>query len=541
MSTPSRKTTRLKEMLGGPEPAFLMEAHNGLSARVAEEAGFQGIWASGLSMSAALGVRDSNEASWTQVLEVLEFMSDSTSIPILVDGDTGYGNFNTMRRVVRKLEMRRIAGICIEDKIFPKTNSFIKGTSQPLADVDEFCGKIKAGKDAQEDSDFVVIARVEAFIAGWGLEEALRRAEAYRKAGADAILIHSALRNPSEILSFKREWGNRHPVVIVPTKYYTTPTDVFRDHGFAAIIWANHLMRASLAAMQETAGRIFEDQSLLNVEERVASVSEVFRIQGEPELAEAERLYLPANRRNYTALVLAASRGAELGELTVDKPKCMVEIAGKPLLAHIADTYRSIGIKEITAVRGYCKDRVDLTSISYVDNDEYAGTQEVFSLYQARTALRGNCLVSYGDVLFRKYIPQQLIDMDGDISVAVDANWRDSRNAARTADYVMCSEPSSRESFYRSITLKDIHTDPEARGIHGEWMGFLRMSPEGAAVVTALLDELAAGDPTRFRAMKVPELIRCLLERGHTISVAYTAGHWLDVDSVSDVAVGSSF
>ena len=541
MSEPSRKTTRLRQLLSGPEPSFLMEAHNGLSARVAEEAGFAGIWASGLSISAALGVRDSNEASWTQVLEVLEFMSDATSIPILVDGDTGYGNFNTMRRVVRKLEMRRIAGICIEDKIFPKTNSFIKGTSQPLADIDEFCGKIKAGKDAQEDEDFVLIARVEAFIAGWGLEEALRRAEAYRQAGADAILIHSALRNPSEILRFKEEWGNRHPVVIVPTKYYTTPTDVFRDHGFAAVIWANHLMRASLAAMQETAHQIFKDQSLLNVEERVAPVSEVFRIQGEGELAEAERLYLPANRRNYSALVLAASRGAELGELTADRPKCMVEIAGKPLLAHIADTYRSIGIKDITAVRGYCKTGVNLTSLSYVDNDEYSQTQEVYSLYQARAALQGNCIVSYGDVLFRKYIPQQLIDMPGDISVAVDTNWRESRNAGRTADYVTCSEPHSRESFYRSITLREFHTSSEAAQIHGEWMGFLRLSAEGARIVSDLLEELAGSDQSRFRSMKVPELIRCLVERGHTIGVAYTAGHWLDVDSVADVAVGSSF
>ena len=96
-----------------------------ISAKIVEEAGFKGIWASGLAMSAALGVRDSNEASWTQVLEVLEFMADATQIPILVDGDTGYGNFNNVRRVVQKLCQRGIGGICIEDKLFPKTNSCI--------------------------------------------------------------------------------------------------------------------------------------------------------------------------------------------------------------------------------------------------------------------------------------------------------------------------------------------------------------------------------------------------------------------------------
>ena len=115
----------LRQLLLSPDLSFLMEAHNGLSAKIVEEAGFQGIWASGLSISASLGVRDNNEASWTQVLEVLEFMADATSIPMLVDGDTGFGNFNNVRRLVRKLCDRGVAGVCIEDKLFPKTNSFI--------------------------------------------------------------------------------------------------------------------------------------------------------------------------------------------------------------------------------------------------------------------------------------------------------------------------------------------------------------------------------------------------------------------------------
>src|SRR5450755_4583453 len=98
----TRKSTALRDMLRNPGLHFLMEAHNGLSAKIAEEAGFQGVWGSGLSISAALGVRDNNEASWTQVMEVVEFMADATRVPILLDGDTGYGNFNSMRRLVAK-------------------------------------------------------------------------------------------------------------------------------------------------------------------------------------------------------------------------------------------------------------------------------------------------------------------------------------------------------------------------------------------------------------------------------------------------------
>jgi phosphoenolpyruvate phosphomutase len=274
--------------------SFLMEAHNGLSARIAEEAGFPGVWASGLSISASLGVRDNNEASWTQVLEVVEFMSDATRVPILLDGDTGFGNFNSVRRLVRKLEQRGVAGVCLEDKLFPKTNSFLKGAAQPLAEVEEFCGKIRAAKDTQHCPDFVVVARVESFIAGRGLAEALRRADAYHRAGADAILIHSARPDPAEILAFRREWGDRLPVVIVPTKYYRTPTRVFRDAGFAVVIWANHLMRSALASMQKTAREIYARECLHTVEPAVAPLEEVFRLQDAGEFERAEKRYLPA-------------------------------------------------------------------------------------------------------------------------------------------------------------------------------------------------------------------------------------------------------
>jgi len=288
-----KKTTTFRQMLTSPWLEFIMEAHNGLSAKIVEEAGFKGIWGSGLSISAALGVRDSNEASWTQVLDVLDFMSDATSIPILLDGDTGYGNFNNVRRLVKKLEQRGVAAVCLEDKLFPKTNSLMDHKVQPLDDIDEFAGKIKAGQDSQTDPDFCIVARIEAFIAGWGLPEMLKRAEAYHKAGADALLIHSKLSTPQEILAFTKEWNNRCPLVIVPTMYYATPTEVFREAGISLVIWANHLLRSSIGAMQKTAAQIYKEETLLNVEKAVVGVKEIFRLQRAEELDRAEELYLP--------------------------------------------------------------------------------------------------------------------------------------------------------------------------------------------------------------------------------------------------------
>lgn len=537
-----RRTTRFRQLLQSAELEFLLEAHNGISARIGEEAGFRGLWAGGLCMSAQYGVRDSNEASWTQVLEMLEFMVDATSVPILLDGDTGYGNFNNVRRLVRKLEQRGVAAVCIEDKIYPKTNSFIDGEKQQLADIDEFCSRIKAGKDAQRDDDFCIITRVEAFIAGWGLAEALRRAEAYHAAGSDGILIHSALATPKEVLAFKREWGGRSPVVIVPTKYYATPTDVFREAGFSIAIWANHLLRAAIPAMQACAATLAREQNLQAMEDRVAPVREIFRLQGASELQEAEERYLPRQGDEARVVVLAASRGSALGELTATRPKTMVEVRGQPLLAHIIAAYNAAGIKRITVVRGYLPGAIDLPGLAYVDNAEYADTGELLSLARALEADAddgSDLYVSYGDVIFKRYIVDSLAEPGDDFVIVADTDWRESVNRGRAADYVSCTEPHSRHAFYHDIFLSRCAEDLPERERHGEWMGFLRVRAQALPRLRALVRELAAL-PGKRRA-KLHQLLTALVERGERVRVVYTTGHWLDVDSLADVLAAGSF
>ncbi|MDP3089404.1 MAG: phosphoenolpyruvate mutase [Nitrospira sp.] len=542
-STPGLSTTtQFRNLLLSDQLEFICEAHNGLSAKIVQEAGFKGIWASGLSISAQFGVRDNNEASWTQVLETLEFMSDATTIPILLDGDTGYGNFNNMQRLVRKLEQRKIAAVCIEDKLFPKTNSFIKGDAQPMADMHEFCGKIKAGKDAQSDQNFSIIARVEAFICGWGLAEALRRAEAYRQAGADGILIHSALAVPDEILAFKQEWGSRCPVVIVPTKYYATPTDVFRQHNFSIVIWANHLLRSSVTAMQKTARTLKEQEHLLSIEDKVAPVSEIFRLQNAAELQEAEDRYLPKGAEDTCAIVLAASRGSELGELTEHQPKTMVKVQGAPILTRIVDAYNAVGVKDIVVVRGYKKETVNLPNLTYVDNDEYADTGELFSLLKALQSRKGRAqqtLISYGDVLFNKYIPQSLCQESDDCVIFLDSNWREETSYARLGGFAECTIPNSRRAFNAKVYLKQLGNEIPEATTHGVWMGFLKVSPSAAALITTVITELLARPGNRKAT--IPQLLQELLTRQQPIRVLYTVGHWLDINSLEDVVQAGEF
>jgi phosphoenolpyruvate phosphomutase len=542
-STPGMTvSSQFKKLLLSEQLEFICEAHNGLSAKIIQEAGFRGIWASGLSISSQFGVRDNNEASWTQVLEVLEFMSDATTIPILLDGDTGYGNFNNMQRLVRKLEQRHIAAVCIEDKLFPKTNSFIKGGTQPLADMQEFCGKIKAGKDAQSDPDFSIIARVEAFICGWGLAEALRRADAYHQAGADGILIHSALSVPDEVLTFKQEWGNRCPVVIVPTKYYATPTDVFRQHGFSIVIWANHMLRTAVAAMQKTARTLKEQEHLLSIEDKVAPVSEIFRLQNAEKLQEAEDRYLPKSTEDTCAIVLAASRGHELGELTEHQPKTMVKVQGTPILAQIIDAYNAVGIKDIVVVRGYKKEAVNLPNLTYVDNDDFADTGELDSLLkalQSRKSHLQSTIISYGDVLFNKFIPQSLRQETDDCIIFIDSNWQAQPSYIRLGGFAECTIPNSRKAFSAKIYLKQLGDTIPPKSIHGVSMGFLKVSPSAAKLITDILVELLA-DPANRKAA-ISRLLQELLKRQYPIRVLYTVGHWLDINSIEDVVQAGSF
>ena len=293
----SRAGNRLRNQICcDHELAFLMEAHDGLSGAVAERAGFKGLWASGLSISCALGYRDANEASWTQLVDVVERMVDSTDLPVLVDGDSGFGNFNNARLLARKLLQRGAAGVALEDKGFPKMNSFV-GDRHPLADTDEFSGRLRAVKDAVGD-DLVLVARIEALIAGHGMDEALARAHAYADAGADAILIHSRKSVADEILGFASAWQNRLPVVIVPTKYYRTPVSAYREAGISTVIWANHSMRAAIAGMRDICGRIIAEESIAGSESEVATLDEVFGLLRYDELAAAEERYLPTSNGN---------------------------------------------------------------------------------------------------------------------------------------------------------------------------------------------------------------------------------------------------
>jgi phosphoenolpyruvate phosphomutase/phosphonopyruvate hydrolase len=271
----------------------LMSAHNPLSARLAEEAGFDGIWASGFELSATFGLPDASLLSFTQHLDMTRSMIEQIAIPLVADLDTGYGNAINVGHVVGAYARAGAAAVVLEDKTFPKDTSLLAGGRQELVRTEEFQGKIEAACGAGRAHDLLVIARTEALIADLGMDEALRRGAAYAEAGADLLLIHSRRKTPDEIVAFTVAWPGRVPLVIVPTAYPDLTEERARALGkIAVMIYANHAVRAAVTAMREVFAAIRRDGGIHDVDKRIATVEDIFDLQRVPAMKAAEKKYL---------------------------------------------------------------------------------------------------------------------------------------------------------------------------------------------------------------------------------------------------------
>ncbi|TMC24390.1 MAG: phosphoenolpyruvate phosphomutase [Chloroflexi bacterium] len=273
------KAARLRKLLSSDRLIRVAGAHNGLSAKLVETAKFEAIWASGLEISASYGLPDTHVVTMIEFLEAAAQMDFVTTIPIIADCNTGYGDEYNVMHLIKHYERIRIAGVCIEDKVFPKINSFMHGP-QILETIEKFSSKIRAAKAAQENPDFVLIARTEAFIAGLGLEAALARAYAYAEAGADLILVHSKASTAEEIAQFMQHWSGVVPIAVVPTTYGATTTQQLYDLGIKVVIYANQGMRAAVRAMQTVFSTIVLSGHTSEIESTIASVREIFALQG---------------------------------------------------------------------------------------------------------------------------------------------------------------------------------------------------------------------------------------------------------------------
>ncbi len=541
------KAQKLRERLAQPGPIVIIGAHNGLSGRIGEEAGFDGLWASGFEISASYAVPDANILTMAESLSAAKMMADVTSIPVIADCDNGFGNAINVIRCVEEYERAGIAGMCIEDNVFPKRCSFYAGVKRELSPVEEHAGKIRAAKATQKDKDFVVIARTEALIAGWGMEEALMRGRAYSDAGADMVLIHSKSKTPDEVLNFAKLWDKPTPLVCVPTIYKDTKVEDLHKAGFKLIIFANHAVRSAIKAMTETLQTLKKEMFTGSVEDKVVPLTRVYQLVGVDQMAKDEGAFMPSESPGVTAVILAAGQSQGLLPLTENLPKPMLDIKGKSVLERQVEVLNACGIKDIAVVRGYKKEAINLPNLRYYDNDDFASTNEVESLFRAKKELGGQFLFLYGDILFERGHLEKLLKSPADISLVVDRAYsaRDKSDAAGRGvpDLVALKEPQ--EAGYRFVGAEVPHTvakvghNVPADQAQGEFIGMALFTEKGSKALGKVHQELsekkgAVGDAKSMKDASFTDIVQELINRGSEVQALDVHKGWLEIDTFDD-------
>ena len=545
----SEKAARFRKLLESDGPIVITGAHNGMSAKLVEEAGFEGVWASGFEISASYALPDANILTMAENVLVAKAMSDATEVPVIADCDNGYGNAINVIRTVQEYEKAGIAGICIEDNVFPKRCSFYAGVKRELAPIAEHAGKIEAAKAAQKDPNFVVIARTEALIAGWGMEEALKRGRAYADAGADMVLIHSKSPSSAEVIEFARRWDRKTPLVCVPTIYKEATATQLYEAGFKMMIFANHAMRSSIKAMQDALKVLHDAGYTGSVEDRIVPLKEVYRLVGEPQMKADEKAFLPPDGDQVTAVILAAGYEKHLGALIETKPKSMLDIKGKTILQRQVEALNAANIKNIAVVRGYKKETIDLPNIRYYDNDDFADGGELGSLFSAAPELKGRVLVMYGDILFDRAIIEKLMQSPEDVTIVADRAWRDTHTGRQSGRPDLVAEKQAPPSQGHRYLGEEATTEVEAIGASldpeaatGEFIGMMMMTDQACKSVTGLYKELGAakGADGRFheaeslRRASLTDLLQELIHRGQSVNAVGIYKGWMEIDTLED-------
>jgi phosphoenolpyruvate phosphomutase len=293
LSRADAKRLRLRNGLADDRPVVAVGAHDAMSARLIGNYGFDAVWVSGFGVSAmAYGLPDLNLVTMSETLAVTRAIEGVTELPVVVDCDNGFGGFSNVVRTAVEFDRAGVAAVCIEDNLFPKRNSLYQGKSKrELIPTREQARRLKAAVEGKDSEAFVVIARVEALIAGHGVEAAIERASAYAEAGADAILIHSKDKTLTEITEFLDAWhgtGIDKPLVAVPTLFPDYTADELHQKGFSMVILANQPMRAAVKAMEETLEILDKERKPAAADPTIASVNHIFDLVLTTETIQAE-------------------------------------------------------------------------------------------------------------------------------------------------------------------------------------------------------------------------------------------------------------
>jgi phosphoenolpyruvate phosphomutase len=542
-----QKAKKLRRMFRENDLIRVVGAHNGMTAKLVESHGFDAVWSSGLEVSTSYGVPDANILTMTEYLNAASSMNDVINIPVIMDADTGYGNSNNVIYLVRKLEAADIAAMCIEDKLFPKVNSYIPGR-QELAPISEFVGKIMAAKNEQKSEDFMVFARVEAFIAGWGLEEAIKRANAYIDAGADAILIHSKENTPTEIEEFVKQWKNRAPLVIVPTSYPTITEERIKKIGIKMVIYANPGIRSAIRSIDDTLTVLRKSGTLSSVVDDIAPMTFVFQLQEMEQLKEYEMRFLRGGKENIIAVIPAAgddSQQPSLSNILKDIPLTMLDINGKPLLQRNIEILNSLGIQDITVVGGYNGHKITVNGVTLILNKNYQNTHIMHSTMLVEERLKQKTLILFSDILFERDIIEKLINLDEDIVLVIDKSYKEtSYPKEKRLDLVIAE-------FEPLKGTRAIHPDRKNRILkigknipleeaNYEFVGIAMFSTKGIEILKNEYHELSKQKERKFHEaesfemLSFTDMIQILINKKYPVYSLEIYKGWTEIRSFAD-------
>jgi phosphoenolpyruvate phosphomutase len=544
--TPEERRVKFGKVLKEKGFARGIGVHDGLSGLIAQVSEVEGkkfdfVWESSLCDSAVRGMPDIELGGISARIQRIREISGVSSLPMIVDGDTG-GEASHFGYDIRTLEDLGVSGVIIEDKAFPKRNSLSGDARQELEDTSVFCEKIRAGKKVQKTREFMIMARTESLIAGIGMQEAIGRAEAYLKAGADGIMIHSKNPEPGEVLMFAGEYnelckrlGYRKPLVCVPTTYNTITEEELRKKGFNVVIHANQMLRAAYRAMQETAEEILANGRSFEVEPRIAKVRDIFRVVGFDDVVknDAERDTTPS------AIILSA------GKHNIGKNPSLIEIAGKKVLEHQIEALRKCGIRDINVVIGYEREKFPkLDGVHYITNNAYEERGILHSLMCAEMYMGKGFVYLNGDVLVDERLLRGVMDAQGDIVLAVDDSYKHHKHGQqKRLDAVVVSRRAGegvRQLRVGNEKILKIGKQIPPKEMSHEFVGLARFSRDGARNMLKAHTDCAERLGVFYEAEGIgmasdTDMWQEMIDRGFVFTPYETRAGWLEIHNEQDI------
>jgi len=566
---PEARRGKLKAMLGENRLVRVIEAHNGLSGIVAnnarvegEEKGervvreFDALWESSLTDSASKGHPDIEVIGFDSRLATIQEILAVTDKPMIVDGDTG-GDANNFEYMVSKLERAGVSAVIIEDKVFPKRNSLEAGVSQTLQDPEVFAQKIRRGKAVQLTDDFLIIARIESFIAGLPLEDALNRARTYLLAGVDGVMIHSKSKSPDLLFQFadayhamEAELGLKKPLVCVPTTYNHLTEDELAEAGFDVVIYANHLLRAAYQTMLEVSRTVLLNQRSLEADPLCAPVRDIFRAVGFLDVKEKDQKDGQAS--NLAVIIPAAGEDEELKPHLGGRPKAMLDIAGRTLLDRQVAALAASHLNDITVVAGYARDKMQAEGVSILENRDFKNGSIMQSLMVAREKMQNGFLMLYADILLEDHIIGKLLDCREDIVLVADNTTQYHKYEGEKAlDFIVSKRrhrPTRRRiNFTGENLVERIGVSiPPATATH-EFIGLAKFSRTGAEQLLATYQDCMENIHGRFHEagdvgrMNFTDLIQEMIGRGFRVNFLEIHQGWLEIHQSEDIQLANEF